>query len=158
MDTNQEIRKHLIGLLRGGQAYDTLEDILADFAADERGVVPPGAERSAWQILDHLTRALVDINEYSDNDDGNYEERNWPDDYWSDDLSGDWNKSIKEYLTARARMEEMIKDPQRDLLKVFAWSDEHTLLREALLAADHQAHHLGQLVELKRWLVASKRG
>jgi hypothetical protein len=152
MQSDHELRAHLICLLRGGDAYDSFEDITAEFRNGDHDVVPRGGDRSAWQIVDHMTRALIDIIEYSDNEDGRYKELSWPDDYWATEVQGDWSAAVKGYLAARSRMEVMVDDGHPDLFKPFSWSEGHTFLREVLVAADHQSHHLGQLVELKRWL------
>jgi len=36
----------------------------------------------------------------------------------------------------------------------FSWGEGQTLLREALLVADHNAYHLGQVVTVRRLLAA----
>ncbi|MEA2554566.1 MAG: hypothetical protein QOJ65_2742 [Fimbriimonadaceae bacterium] len=146
------LREHLLALLRGGQAYDTFEEIVGEFRPDERFVVPPGGERSAWQIVEHMKIALKDILEFSENEDGSYKQRDWPAEYWPVSPSGDWEGSVQGYLDVRGRMESLMSDESKDLFRVFRWGEGQTLLREALLAADHQAHHLGQLIELKRWV------
>ncbi len=153
-DNMDGLRKHLIELLGGGQAYDTFEDVVKSFEASERFMVPEGAEHSAWQIIDHMCRALDDILEFSMNEDGSYKEKNWPDEYWSKKAVGNWDETVNAYLASRLRMEKLVKDAKRDLFAVFPWGEGQTLLREALLAADHQAYHVGELVELQRWLNA----
>jgi hypothetical protein len=37
-----------------------------------------------------------------------------------------------------------------DLFAKLPWGDGQTVLREALLVADHNAYHLGQLVTLRK--------
>lgn len=154
MENDKALRQHLIDLLRGGQAYEKFEDVAAEFSAKERGRIPNGAEHSAWQIVDHMIRALDDIVEFSDNAKGRYREKDWPADYWAKERLGDWDASIKTYQKSRRKMEALIKDEKRNLFAAFPWGNGQTLLREALLAADHQAYHTGELVELKRWLAA----
>jgi hypothetical protein len=156
MDKDKALRKHLVDLLRGGQAYDAFEDVIAEFTKKDRHRLPDGAQHSAWQIVDHMVRALDDIVEYSDNENGEYEEKHWPDDYWAAVPSRDWKGSIKAYQESRKKLEALVMDPDRDLYQPFPWAKDHTLLREILVAADHQAHHIGQLVELERWLRATR--
>jgi len=151
------LRKHLLDLLRGGQAYDTFEEVVTGFAKSDHDRIPSGAEHSAWQIVDHMVRALDDIIEFSENEKGTYKEKNWPEDYWSKDARGDWDRSVKDYLASRARLEKLVTNQKRDLFAEFSWGDGHTLMREILLAADHQAYHIGELVELQRWLKAGGR-
>jgi hypothetical protein len=47
-----------------------------------------------------------------------------------------------------------VKNPATDLLASIPHGDGQTVLREALLAADHNAYHLGELVALRRLLGA----
>lgn len=147
-----QLRKHLTDQFNGGQAFETFDDAIKEFSVSERGKIPKGAEHSAWQIVDHLLRALIDIIEYSENDNGKYVEMNWPDDYWAKERLGDWNKTVRGYRKAKKRMIALINDPKQDLFRKFPWAKDHTLLREAMIAADHEAYHVGQLTELKRWL------
>ncbi|HWP30352.1 MAG TPA: DinB family protein [Fimbriimonadales bacterium] len=154
------LRKHLLDLLKGGRAYDTFDDIVAEFTPEERGMIPPGAERSAWQILEHMRIALVDILEFIENEDNSYVERVYPDEYWNESPLPNaeaWEKTIRGYLEGRKKLEKLIKDEKRDLFAPFPWGEGETLLREILLAMEHEAHHLGQLVELKRWVASRSR-
>jgi hypothetical protein len=157
MDQDKSLRRNLIALLKGGLAFDTPEEVIKEFKPSERGVIPPGAEHSAWQILDHMVQSLVDIVEFSDNAEGKYREKEWPAGYWSKKALGDWAKSVKDLKAARKRMGALIKDPKRNLHEEFPWGDGQTLLRETLVAAEHLAYHIGELVELKRWIAAAPK-
>jgi hypothetical protein len=150
------IRKELIAALRGGQAYDRAGQILAEVPEDRRYLRPDALERSAWQILDHMRRTLEDLYAYSTNSDGQYRELDWPDDYWPTEpgQGDDWNRSLKGFEEAQARMERLIAEG--DLTKPFSWEPSHNLLREAILAIEHAAYHSGQLVELTRGLEAER--
>ena len=152
MDQDKVLREHLVAQLRGGQAFDTFGAIVGEFSGADRFVVPVGAERSAWQIVDHLLFALRDILDFSTN--AAYVEPKWPDAYWSDSPEGDWDGTLAAYQKALTEMESLVMDPERDLFQTFSWGTGQTLLREAMLAADHASHHLGQLVELRRWISA----
>jgi len=148
----QSLREHLVAQLRGGQAYDTFDDIVGEFPPDLRGAVPDKAEHSAWQILEHMRLSLRDILEFSKNEDGSYAEKNWPDDYWPKDPnppdSTSWPHSVKAYQQDLEEMQELVQ--AGDLFAKFPWGQGQTLLRETMLAADHAAYHLGQLVILRR--------
>lgn len=151
------IRDQLIAALRGGQAYDAIEHILAEVPAEGRFRIPEGGERSAWQIVEHMRISLEDLTSYSDNANGAYQERKWPDEYWpanpSNRTEEEWDSSIASLLSARDGFELLLQE--RDLTTPFPWSKEgHNLLREALLAIDHGGYHSGELVELSRWLSA----
>jgi len=151
---NDALRRHVVAHIRGGMAYETFEQIVGEFPAGIRGAVPAGAERSAWQILGHMHITLADILEFSTNP--NYKEMDWPDDYWPLEAempaADSWENAIAGYLKDREALERLVVDPKSDLFAAFSWGDGQTLLREALLAADHQSYHLGELVMLRRLL------
>jgi hypothetical protein len=151
-------RKHLLELLRGGGAHVTFERAVADLPARLRGVAPPGAPHTAWQLLEHLRIAQDDILRFSRNRDGAYASPPWPEGYWPDTPAPPsdraWDDSVRAYLADRAALEAMVSDPAADLFTPFPWGDGETLAREAMLAADHAAYHLGQLVLLRRLLGA----
>ncbi|HTQ09005.1 MAG TPA: DinB family protein [Fimbriimonadaceae bacterium] len=154
----EAVRNQVIALLEGGQAFGTFNEIAGEFAPEKRGVIPPGAEHSAWQIVEHMRIALRDILDYSQNENGTYEEKEWPDEYWPPSplpSANAWDESVDGYRNDLARLRAIVADESRDLLRPFPWAEQHTLLREALVAAEHAAYHLGELVELQRWLVSA---
>jgi hypothetical protein len=86
-----------------------------------------------------------------------YEALNWPADYWPTEEAPPapdaWEKSIRCFRDDMAQMKELVEDPKRDLYEPFPWGDGQTLLRQAMLVADHNAYHLGELMALKKRLV-----
>lgn len=154
MDEMQELRDHVVKNLRGGQAYETFEEITGEFAPDQRGVVPAGAGHSAWQILEHMRITQRDILDFSDNENGTYKELKWPEEYWPKEASPAddraWDRSVRQYLDDQAALARLVME--RDLFKPFPWGEGQTLLREALMVADHAGYHLGQLVIVRRLL------
>lgn len=152
-----DLRAHVLALLAGGQAHTTFEDAVADFPIMLRGAVPDGSPYSAWQLVEHLRIAQDDIVRFSQNDDGAYTSPDWPSGYWPKSPSPpsvyDWDQTVSGYLRDRGILEAMVRGP-RDLLTPFPWGDGQTLLRQALLAADHSAYHIGQLVLVRRLLGA----
>ncbi|HYL29061.1 MAG TPA: DinB family protein, partial [Gemmatimonadales bacterium] len=152
---------HLLELLHGGHAHLSFDDAVRDLPADLRGKAPRGSPYTAWQLVEHLRLAQDDILRFSRNTDGSYEELEWPDDYWPkaraprDDA--EWEASLAAFRADRKAMEGLVADPAQDLFAPFPWGDGQTLLREAMLVADHTAYHLGQLVLLRR-LIGAWRG
>lgn len=53
-----------------------------------------------------------------------------------------------------SRMKALVEGRSLDLFAPFSHGSGQTLLREAMLLADHNAYHLGQLVVLRRLLGA----
>ena len=155
-DGEAPLRTQLIDLLRGGQAHATFDEVTKDFPAGLRGVVPPKLPYSAWQLLEHLRIAQRDILNFSAPPTGGYHPMRWPQDYWPQypepPTADAWNRTIELIHADLRTFIALIENPQSDLFKPFRWGDGQNLLREALLIADHNAYHLGELLVLRRLL------
>ncbi len=155
-DEQAPLRKELIALLQGGQAHLTFDEAIKEFPAGLRGAVPPNLPYSAWQILDHLRIAQRDILDFSAPPTGGYHPIKWPDAYWpkfhQPPSAHAWDEAIAAIERDMKNFIALIDKPSTDLYKPFRWGDGQNLLREALLLADHNSHHLGELIILRRLL------
>ena len=146
----------LLALIRGGQAHTDFDAAVANFPAEDRGKVPAGLPYSAWQIVEHLRFTQRDILNFSAPPTGGYHAHTWPDDYWSKSPeppdAGAWDRCIEAIRADQKAFEALLTKPQADLYRPFLWGDGQNLLREALLIADHNAYHLGELVVIRRLL------
>jgi hypothetical protein len=162
------LRKHVIQILQGGLAHITFEQATKDFPIDKAGIRPAGSPHSAWELLEHIRIAQDDIARFS----GAMEESSrpansreppkayvplkWPDDYWPKSPAPhdakEWNKSVAAVKQDLAAFVRLLEDPKRDLFEPFPWGDGQTLLREALLVADHNSYHIGQLLLVRRMM------
>jgi hypothetical protein len=140
--------------LQGGHAHAGFDAAVRGFPVDRAGVRPPGSPHSAWELLEHTRIAQNDILRFSLSAD--YESLKWPEAYWPGSPAPEderaWDRSVRAFRKDLAEFEELVRDPKRDLHAAFLWGDGQTLLREALLIADHNAYHLGQLVLVRRLL------
>jgi hypothetical protein len=156
----EELRKQLVALLDEGQAHATLEDAVADFPVELRGVAPEGLPYSAWQILEHIRIAQKDILDFSAPPTGGYHAMKWPEAYWPKERTPEsadaWDRSVATVKADREKFKKLILKPGADLAKPFLWGTGQNLLREALLIADHNAYHVGELIVLRRLLGAWK--
>jgi len=122
--------------------------------AELRGKKPKNAAHSLWGILEHLRIAQWDILDFSRNP--KYKALKWPDEYWpeTDVPPNDraWNQSIKKYRADLEAMKKLVADPKTDLYAKIPHGEGQTILREALLIADHNAYHLGEFVIVRRLL------
>lgn len=150
------LRQHLRDLLKGGNAHATFHDAIKDFPAELRGKRPKGAPHSPWELLEHMRIAQRDILEFSRNP--KHESPEFPDGYWpktpepSDAKA--WDRSVNSFCEDLESLCALVDDESTDLLASIPHGDGQTILREALLTADHNAYHLGQLVLLRRMLGA----
>jgi hypothetical protein len=148
------LRKHLVELLNGGSAHVTVADAVAGFPAEKRGAYASGLEHTAWQLLEHIRIAQRDILEFSRNP--KHASPGFPEGYWPktpvprDDAG--WTESVQSVASDLRAMIRLVTNRRADLYAPFPWGDGQTLLREALLLADHNAYHVGQLVDLRRAL------
>jgi DinB superfamily len=150
------LRKQLVENLRSGNAHADFAQSIKDFPAEKRGERPKGAPHSPWELLEHLRIAQWDILEFSRK--GEHESPKWPEGYWPakpeppDDKA--WDRSVHQFREDTDAFCTLIQDESNDLFAKIPHGDGQTLLREALLAADHNAYHLGQLVIVRRMLGA----
>jgi hypothetical protein len=149
---DQALRQHLDYLLGGGGAHLTFDKAIAGLPPAKRGVRAPNSPHTAWRLLEHLRIAQWDILEFSRNP--KHKSPEWPAGYWpAGDAPPDdkaWDRSVAAFQADLAAMRALVNDPKTDLFAKLPWGDGRTILREALLVADHNAYHLGQLVELRR--------
>jgi len=155
---NDPVREQVINLLRGGQAHVTFDDVVKDFPSKLRGVKPNGAPHTAWQLVEHLRIAQWDILEFSRK--AKHVSPKWPDGYWpkSEKPPSDaaWKKSISSIKKDLVAMQKLIEDPKTDLYAKIPHGTGQNILREALLIADHNAYHIGQILLLRRLVGAWK--
>lgn len=154
MNTDQSLRNHLIELLDGGHAHAAFDKVVAEFPAQLRGEVPERLPHSAWMLVEHMRLAQWDILEFSVNP--KYKSLRWPEDYWPKSpapaSAAAWDKSVQSFRDDLEAMKKLVQDSKTDLFAPIAWGDGQTILREAMLVANHNSHHLGQLIDIRRLL------
>jgi DinB family protein len=154
MNNDQSLRKDLLELLDGAHAHAPFDKVIAGFPAKLRGEVPNGLPHSAWMLLEHIRLAQWDILDFSRNPE--YTQMKWPEEYWPKTAAppseAAWDDSIKLFHEDLAAMKKLVSDPKTDLFAKIPWGEGQTILREAMLVADHNSHHLGQLIDVKRLL------
>jgi hypothetical protein len=155
-DQTVRLREHLLYLLKGGGAHLSFDQAIAGLPAELRGAKPPGVPHSPWRVLEHLRIAQWDILEFTRNP--RHVSPPWPEGYWpSGDAppdDGAWDRSVAAFRADLRAMQDLVADPATDLFMPLVLGEGKTALREALLIADHNAYHLGQLVMVRRILGA----
>ena len=156
MQANKDkaLREHLLYLLDGGGAHAKFEDVIKDFPGKLRGQKVSGVPYTAWMVLEHMRIAQWDILEFSRN--RKHISPKWPEGHWpkseAPPSAGAWSTSIKQFQKDLKAMRALVSNPKTDLYAQLPWGDGQTVLREALLVADHNAYHLGQLMFLRKIL------
>jgi hypothetical protein len=152
------LREHLLYLLRGGGAHIEFGEALEGFPEELFNARVEGVPYTPWQLLEHMRIAQWDIVEFTRT--AAHVSPEWPDGYWPDKSkeagADDWRLSVEGFREDLRRMEALVEDESGDLYAVIPHGTGQTLLREALLVADHNAYHLGALVTLRRALEAAR--
>ena len=153
-DISAALREHLRRLLDWEDAHAGFDTAVEGVPPDLRGTRPEGLPYSPWELLEHLRFTQRDILDFCR--DPEYGERRWPDDYWpatADPPDPDaWERSAAAFRADRDALKALAADPAVDLFARIPHGDGQTYLRELLLAADHTAYHVGQLVAVRRLL------
>jgi hypothetical protein len=156
MNRDVQLREHVQYLLQGGGAHLNFEVAIADLPVALRGAKVAGLPHTPWRLLEHMRIAQWDILEFSRNP--RHVSPQFPEGYWP---QGDapptedaWDRSAASFRADLRAMQELVADPATDLLAPLPHGEGQTILREALLIADHNAYHLGQLVTVRRILGA----
>jgi hypothetical protein len=153
---HQALREQLVALLKGGGAHVHFMDAIEGFPEAKRGTFVEGLRHTGWQLMEHVRIAQWDILEFSR--DAKHVSPGFPEGYWPktpvppDEAA--WEKSVQGFQQDLQKMIKLVKNPKTDLCAPIPHGDGQTILREALVLADHNAYHLGQLVDLRRALGA----
>lgn len=157
-DHEQSLRQHVLYLLDGGGAHATFDAIIKGLPPKLRGVKPAKFPHTPWMLLEHMRLAQWDILEFSYNP--KHVSPEFPAGYWpkteAPRTAAAWNTSVRQFNSDLKAMRTLVANPKTDLFARIPWGDGQTILREALLVADHTAYHLGQMVDLRRVLGAWK--
>jgi len=151
---DQALREHLVSLLKGGGAHVHFMDAIDGFPEAKRGAFVEGLRHTVWQLMEHVRIAQRDILEFSRNP--KHVSPGFPEGYWPktpvppDEAA--WEESVQAFQHDLQEMIKLVKNPKTDLCAAIPHGDGQTVLREALLLADHNSYHLGQLIDLRRAL------
>jgi DinB superfamily len=152
MDRNHPLRQQLVELLRGGNAHMSFADAVADFPEDKINLQPPNVDYTFWHLVEHLRLAQADILAYLTRAD--YVALEWPADYWpprdARATKQDWDDSVAAFERDLDAIVVIVVDEATDLFAAVPSCPDHTILREALIVADHNAYHVGEMGSLRQ--------
>jgi hypothetical protein len=138
------------------EAHASFDAAVESVPAALRGERPRELPYSAWELVEHLRLAQADLVDFIERPD--YSAPRWPDDYWppssAPPTAEAWDESIAQYRRDRERLQEIARRPSLDLTMRIPWGDGQTYLRTLLVALDHAAYRVGQLVLVRRLLGA----
>ena len=156
MPHDTELRQQLVKLLTSPEAHADFDAAVKDLPEELRGKRPKDADHSPWELLEHLRIAQWDILEYAINP--KHKSPEFPEGYWPESKAPasaeQWEKSVRGFRHDLKRLCDLVSSESADLHAKFPHGDGQTILRQALLTADHNAYHIGQLVLVRRLLGA----
>jgi DinB superfamily len=156
MKNEQALRDHLLELLGSSHAHLDFEKAIAGLPAELCGAKPLRLPFTPWRLVEHMRIAQWDILQFSI--DPHHISPNFPEGYWPEgDAPPDssaWDRSVAAFRADLKAIMDLISDGTTDLFTPLPHGQGQTILREALLVADHNAYHLGQLVTVRRLLGA----
>lgn len=154
MKNDQILRQTLLGLLTGNDAHANFEAVVRSIPPHVQGLRPDGAKHSPWEVLEHMRITQQDILEFSRK--AGHQSPEFPKGYWpaaqQPPSEKAWDESVRAFQKDQRELCDLVADPNADLHAKIPHGEGQTLLREALLVADHTAYHLGELVLLRRLL------
>jgi hypothetical protein len=144
----------LISLIEKGNAHVSFKKAVANLPPGLRTVIPENLPYSIWQLVEHMRIAQKDIVDFSYSADS--ESLNWPDDYWTEPVDNvsdeNWNNSLNAIEADQQRFQALLEDENNDIYAPLPWGTGQSILREALLIADHNAYHTAEIVLVRRLL------
>jgi DinB superfamily len=150
--TDQELRNHLLYLLRGGRAHIAFDDFVAELPTEFINKKVDFLPYTIWHVLEHMRIAQWDILEFSRN--ARHRSPPFPEGYWppadSEVDEEAFRKTVREFQSDLTEMQKLVTNPETDLFAPIPHGKGQTILREALLVADHNSYHLGALLVMRR--------
>jgi hypothetical protein len=155
-DVTDSWRSIVARSLEWHEAHATFEDAVTDLPGELRGRRPEHYPHSAWELVEHIRRTQADLVDFMENE--AYTAPNWPADYWPPEPApptpAAWDENLEAVRRDRGRLQAIATRPSLDLTAKIPWGEGQTYLRTILVAVDHTAYHVGQLVAVRRLLGA----
>lgn len=145
---------NLKDLLNKGNAHVSFDDAVHNIDFDLLGKKPHQLPYSIWQLAEHIRITQSDILEFSR--DGNHQSPQWPVGYWPLDDAPDseekWQHCLKQITSERMAFVKLLESAGENIYHVFEHGSGQSLLKEALVLADHNSYHTGEIILLRRLL------
>lgn len=141
-------------LLNKGNAHVSMDKALDNIPIELLGEKPGGLPYSIWQIAKHICIAQSDILEFSR--DPSYISPEWPKGYWPSETKPksekEWKACVHQIKSDRQEFVDLLTQAGKNIYEPFQHGNGQSLLREALVLADHNAYHTGEIVIIRRLL------
>lgn len=146
--------QNLVDLIEKGNAHISLDSALENIPFAVLGEKPGKLPYTIWQITEHVRIAQWDILEFSRNP--KHISPEWPEGYWPKEKApqsqGAWQKCVEKIKAERNSFIKLIENAGDSLFKPFEHGTGQSLLKEALVLADHNSYHCGEIIVIRRLL------
>jgi uncharacterized damage-inducible protein DinB len=154
MENQSRLKELLLEQFTKQHAHVGFDKAVEGLKANDIGTRPEGLPHSVWELAEHIRIAQHDILCFSSNSD--YQSLDWPDDYWpafpGPENQQEWEHSKESFHRDKEEMEKFIRQTDLNLMEPLAHGNGQTLFREILLIVEHNAYHIGQIVQVRRLL------
>jgi len=150
---DSRLRRDLLEVLEGRSAHVGVDAAFADLRPEHRADRSGDEGHTIWELLEHLRIAQEDILRYTL--EPGWTSPEFPRGYWPQvetPTEEQWQTSLEAFRSDLEEVRALVADPQRDLTAEIPHGEGRSSLREVLLVANHNAYHLGQVVEIRRRL------
>jgi uncharacterized damage-inducible protein DinB len=156
MARSADWRRIVASSLDWEQAHVRLEKALEGLAPELRGRRPDNYPHSVWELLEHIRITQRDLLDFMIAE--TYHEPKWPEGYWprspAPPSDGAWRECRAAIARDREALARFTTRTKLDLTKKIPRGTGQTYLRTVLVAVDHSAYHVGQIVAVRRLLAA----
>ena len=155
--SDDPLRAQLVRILDWEEAHVGFDKAMDGLPADKRGALAAGVERSVWQLVEHMRIAQEDIFDFCVNPKYVHSMK-WPDDYWpkapAPPNAAAWDESLASFRRTREKFKALVRDTKDLYAAVPTGKAQQTYLRAILLVTDHNSHHLGQIILVRKTIGA----
>jgi hypothetical protein len=152
MKVDEVLRRELLALLDGGNAHMSFEEVVAGFPMEYINSKLPSTPYSFWHFVEHIRITQWDILEFVRNP-GHvsplYPQGYRPRPDETTDERG-WRKSCESVIGDLIALKAVVRDPAANFFAPIPHAPDYTLFREIVLAADHNAYHIGELAIMRQ--------
>jgi hypothetical protein len=153
-DITDFVIRELKELLEQGNAHATFEKAVKDIPQKLLGKIPQGSAYSIWQLVEHIRITQWDLLEFSRNPD--HKSPKWPDEYWPEaeapEDAAAWTASLEQIAKEKKEFIKLLHETGAEIYTAFPYGDGQSLFREALVLADHNSYHTGEIILMRRIL------
>ena len=152
--SQEDLKLDLLEFLGSHPAHVDAKKAFQDIEPENRHKKVDYFSHTIWEELEHIRIAQEDIIRYMLESD--WKSPQWPEGYWPAEKVNisdeEWEDSLNRFFSDLQELQEFVKNSDFELTEKIPHTKNHTYLREIFLVIDHNAYHLGKIVEMRKGL------